>query len=148
MKDLVKITKCTTTQTDNDNYSEILRKVNKSKYELSALEKHLRTVRAKVSCEKNELSQAQRKSVHYSPKNVHKRELYESRRVLALTVKNRALKQELKETKELVCRLEESLKLVNSGRKSMQSQNRKLNFDRQVKFKKIKRLKQVERNFI
>ena len=75
----VNITKCTTGQTDNENYSEILRNVNKSKYELSALEKHLRTVRVKLSCEKYELSQAQRKDVHYSPKNVRKRELYESR---------------------------------------------------------------------
>ena len=48
----VKITKCTTTQTDNATYSEILRNVNKSKYELSALEKYLRTVRAKLSWEK------------------------------------------------------------------------------------------------
>ena len=67
--------------------------MNTSKYELSTLEKQLKIVRAKLSCEKNELSHAQRKSAHYLPKNVRKREQYESRRVLDLTERNQALLQ-------------------------------------------------------
>ena len=125
--------KTSTTQTDNDNFSNILMKVNTSKYELSALEKQLKIVRAKLSCEKNELSHAQRKNAHYLPKNVRMREQYESRRVLDLTERNQALKQDLKETKELVCHLEESLKHGKSGRKRMQMMNRKPKFDHQVK---------------
>ena len=77
--------KTSTTQTDNDNFLNILKKVNTSKYELSTLKKQLKIVRAKLSCEKNELSQAQRKSAHYLPKNVCKSKQCESRRVLDLT---------------------------------------------------------------
>ena len=67
--------------------------MNTSKYELSTLEKQLKIVRTKLSCEKNELSRAQRKSAHYLPKNVRKREQYESRQVLELTERNQALLQ-------------------------------------------------------
>ena len=81
----VKITKCTTTQTDNENYSKILKKVNKYKYELYTLEKHLETVRAKLSCEKNDHMHRGKVLIIHPPKQ------YESRRVLALTVKNQAL---------------------------------------------------------